>query len=183
MPPRASYHNQYCRFGCDQLETAHHVFVHCPQFRDLRDTAVAHLISETSELLAAAETPAPTQVALVQIASSLFADNEMWPLRSSRYYLGLTPIIPAHLVAPRLLQRVAHAWHLCAIRLAGRIWGDLKRRSKPPFTLVFPPPPTIDPLPAAVLHLPLHMLSEHVLFVHHLYLFTLVDEALVPELL
>ncbi|KAI1794878.1 hypothetical protein LXA43DRAFT_940085 [Ganoderma leucocontextum] len=134
-----------CHFGCDTLETAHHLFVHCPRFAGLRDDARSSVTHDTSSLLDATETTLPKDV-ILRIASALFVDDpDVWPQYHTHYYCGTMPRpIPAetgtHLASRRLLSRIAALWHSVSIRLAARIWGSYKR-------LVYPfPSHTIPPL-------------------------------------
>ncbi|KAK0444498.1 hypothetical protein EV421DRAFT_2055674 [Armillaria borealis] len=95
-----------CISGCDALETVHHVFVSCPAYNAFRQHATQTLITET------------------------------WPQSLSRFYLGLTPPLPAitgltGAKTSRLLVRIAHTWHTSCIRLAGRIWAEYRRRVRP----------------------------------------------------
>ncbi|KAI0369744.1 hypothetical protein BV20DRAFT_945438, partial [Pilatotrama ljubarskyi] len=108
----------WCHAGCPVIETMHHLFVHCPSFDGLRQSALRDLV-------------------VLRITSALFSDSvEVWPQYTSRYYLGTMP--PIHLghgprppAIRRLLTRVFHGWHSASIRLAGRIWGVYKRRTSP----------------------------------------------------
>ncbi|KAI0372494.1 hypothetical protein BV20DRAFT_939840, partial [Pilatotrama ljubarskyi] len=120
----------WCHAGCTAIETAHHIFVACPSFADLHQSALRDLIRDTAEI---------------------------WPQHSSRYYLGTMP--PLHpdpeladsCDARHLITRVVHGWHLASIRLAGRIWGTYKRRISPRSP---PPSPTASlVLPAYLAHL------------------------------
>ncbi|KAI0366308.1 hypothetical protein BV20DRAFT_931135, partial [Pilatotrama ljubarskyi] len=112
--------------GCTAIETAHHIFVACPSFADLRQSALRDLIRDTSEQLSAAKTTPPFTEVVLRITSALFSDSaEIWPQHSSRYYLGTMP--PLHpdpeladsCDARHLITRVVHGWHLASIRLAG----------------------------------------------------------------
>lgn len=77
------------------------------------------------------------QIGLLTAAKFLFSDNEhIWPLKYTFYYLGHIPpldnLLPhigvLDLIArERLLHHLAADWHLQAIRLAGRIFGDYQR--------------------------------------------------------
>ncbi|PIL37761.1 transcription factor [Ganoderma sinense ZZ0214-1] len=125
-------------FGCNTLETPHHLFVECPHFAAMREESGAAVTRETSSLLDAAETPLPRDV-ILRTARALFIDDpRIWPQSSSRYFLGMVPAIPrlpsetgAHLPSTRLLARVAALWHSTSIRLTARIWGSYKRATYP----------------------------------------------------
>ncbi|TFK81753.1 hypothetical protein K466DRAFT_666919 [Polyporus arcularius HHB13444] len=142
----------WCQAGCDAVETVHHVFVTCPAYTSLRDNARCDLMRETSEQLLAAKTTSPLKDVILRITAALFLDDpSVWPQHFTRYYLGLLPLIPLpddmasqSLTTRRLLARVKHAWHISSIRLAGRIWGENKRRSaintrRTPHTFYLPP--------------------------------------------
>lgn len=74
----------------------------------------------------------------VRLAQDLFADGNCWPQFSSRYYLGLAPLVdnvdgqfaqlPKTLPVRRAMTRMVNVWHTTSIRLASRIWGEYKRR-------------------------------------------------------
>ena len=127
-----------CHFGCDSLETPHHLFVQCPHFATLREEARLAVVRETSSLLQAAETPLPTDV-ILRSAHALFTDDpHVWPQSSSHYHYGMVPSLPevptafgAHLPSKRLLSRLAALWHSSSIRLTARIWGSYKSATYP----------------------------------------------------
>ncbi|KAJ7938600.1 hypothetical protein B0H13DRAFT_1568942, partial [Mycena leptocephala] len=100
-----------CRLRCDAVESMHHVFVDCEHFADWRSDAREEV--------------------------SLFVDDTAaWPLKISQYYLGRIPSIQAYItsgVLPDMVKRrkltshLASDWHMCSIRLAGRIFGSIQR--------------------------------------------------------
>ncbi|KNZ80992.1 hypothetical protein J132_03286 [Termitomyces sp. J132] len=134
-----------CRFGCRLVsEDEHHIFVDCPRFADMRRESyleVVHLTSnKCSELIEKGLITADTTRRLSHAAKSLFRDDSsVWPLHNSAYYLGRVPDVLRLLWSeidsvhgPSLEHRrqahyFASAWHLSAIRLAGRIWGQVQR--------------------------------------------------------
>ena len=124
-----------CRFGCPSIEDPHHIFVHCPLFQPLRDEYSANLLADTRRILTKSTLPNPTINHLVCVASHLFQDDPSWPIQSSRFYLGLSPPLlpptnPLHTLSTesqRCLTRLAHSFHIHAIRLAARIWGMVIR--------------------------------------------------------
>ena len=84
-----------CHFGCNILETPHHLFVECPRFATVRDEALDAVVRDTSLLLQAAKTPLPQEVFL-HIARSLFSDDtQVWPQTLSHYFYGTVPPLPA----------------------------------------------------------------------------------------
>ncbi|KAJ6465379.1 hypothetical protein C8R45DRAFT_1173918, partial [Mycena sanguinolenta] len=74
---------------------------------------------------------------ILHAAKSLFVDHPaVWPLKISQYYLGQIPSIQAHITGGasldivkkrKLMSHLASDWHLCSIRLAGRIFGSIQR--------------------------------------------------------
>jgi hypothetical protein len=70
-------------------------------------------------------------------AKSIFVnDAAVWPMKISQYYLGQIPGIQAHITSSLLLDMVrrqklvsylAFDWHMCSIRLAGRIFGSIQQ--------------------------------------------------------
>ncbi|KAJ7117390.1 hypothetical protein C8R43DRAFT_1037477 [Mycena crocata] len=76
---------------------------------------------------------------VIRATGHLFGDNECWPDGQCQYYLGqVPPVLPLlqlgrrpSLTQSRLATRIAHTWHSEGIRLAGRIWGQLQRKSNP----------------------------------------------------
>jgi len=122
-----------CRLGCTAIETAHHLFVQCPAFAEIRGSHLQGLELATSDL-SATESPYVRE-ALCAIACRIFFDDaDVWPQLRSFYYLGALPSIASlcHLrnvdVTDRFLVRVAHLWHTHSIRLAAHIWAEFKRR-------------------------------------------------------
>ncbi|KAJ7807030.1 hypothetical protein B0H14DRAFT_2381537 [Mycena olivaceomarginata] len=106
-----------CRLGCDAVESMHHVFVDCGHFADRRMNTDRRLI--------------------LNAAKSLFVDDAaVWPLKISQYYLGRIPSIQTYVTSgmlPDMVKRrkltshLASDWHMCSIRLAGRIFGSIQR--------------------------------------------------------
>lgn len=106
----------YCRFGCDALETTHHVFAHCAAFKDLRTSAAQSILDDTSEQLRAAETPFPyTDIVLDTAKKILTNDSSVWPQHSTRYYLGTLPpvLCDAQQCAPLLPLIIEWSRGLC----------------------------------------------------------------------
>ncbi|KAG2095675.1 uncharacterized protein F5147DRAFT_553095, partial [Suillus discolor] len=101
----------WCQFGCECLETPHHLFVKCPH--------------TTSMLLFEAKTTVQTTDVYLHSTRRLFVDDaSVWPLRETRYYLGTVPAIQTpDQISSVLATKIAHVWHGASIRLAGQIWG------------------------------------------------------------
>ncbi|GBE80307.1 hypothetical protein SCP_0300220 [Sparassis crispa] len=141
----------WCQFGCYALETPHHLFVECPMFAPLRENARRDVITESSKLLLGAETTPSLMEDILLVARSLFIDSDVWPLYTSHYFLGILPPTPTQ-GAPatsthrRLCVRLMQTWHTIGIRLAGRIWGEYKRRTHPHTRRTFSPPQLSLPL-------------------------------------
>nr|VWP02165.1 Trihydroxynaphthalene reductase (EC (T3HN reductase) [Ganoderma boninense] len=139
-----------CHFGCDTLETPHHLFVQCPHFAEVRDEHKMCNVRRPRCLKQ--RNPLPKEV-IQRAAASLFVDDpDIWPQTSTRYFLGMIPPIPgipesssgAHLHTTRLLSRIATSWHSTSIRLTARIWGSYKRATNP-FSPRIPSPITLPP--------------------------------------
>lgn len=140
----------WCRFGCSVFETTHHVFAHCPTFASLRALALSSLRTEVAGLLATAESPATLTSSLLRTTSALFEDDaDTWPQYATRYYLGTMPPTSFEealsLADRRVVSSVCNAWHAASIRLAGRIWGDYKRRIRPRELPSLREPPVLPP--------------------------------------
>ncbi|KAN0126468.1 hypothetical protein V8E52_000108 [Russula decolorans] len=135
MATRFHDRSMLCRFDCQSLEDAHHIFVHCPSFQHLRDEYSGSLISEVEGALTDSTLPTSALNHILRVATHLFRDDSSWPLHASRFYLGLLPpLLPTTVsyhtlsgMSHRLLTRIAHSCHRHAIRLAARIWGSVIR--------------------------------------------------------
>jgi len=128
--------SNHCRFGCGEIEDEHHIFVSCKCYEKWRSETQAGLYEKTERKLCEAEINEVDGQSILQLAKSLFSDGPLWPLYYSFYYLGHVPNIDAHLpnnatistmACHRLIHHFSQDWHLTAIRLAGRIFGDLQR--------------------------------------------------------
>ncbi|KAJ7354122.1 hypothetical protein DFH08DRAFT_804045 [Mycena albidolilacea] len=74
---------------------------------------------------------------ILDAAKSLFVDDAaVWPMKMSQHYLGQIPGIQAHITSGllsgmvrrrKLTSHLAFDWHMCSIRLAGRIFGSIQR--------------------------------------------------------
>ncbi|KAF9019114.1 hypothetical protein BDZ89DRAFT_959528 [Hymenopellis radicata] len=126
-----------CPFGCGVLDTIHHVFVECPTFHHMRHDATASLVTHTRTILNNAGAPLLIIAHYCSLGRALFRDSQQWPLHRSRFYFGVLPKLPhINAITPtrardQVVHRIANVWHSEAIRLAGRIWGDYKRRLRP----------------------------------------------------
>ncbi|KAJ7774186.1 hypothetical protein DFH07DRAFT_800602 [Mycena maculata] len=137
LAKRNKIESEQCRFGCDAAEDMHHLFVDCKRYSDWRVKAAEELTKKTEKKLNEKGVEEAAQKRLLSAAKSLFSRNDdIWPLKHSFYYLGHIPpldsLLPANtplngLARERLLHHFASDWHLVAIRLAGRIFGDYQR--------------------------------------------------------
>ncbi|KAG6846884.1 hypothetical protein H0H93_011302, partial [Arthromyces matolae] len=117
----------WCRFGCSEFETPYHIFSACPHFLPIRE-------SYTSSLLSSIRTVIPDSISpdihqrILDITSSLFYDSSYWPAFLTRYYLGFAPSL-YHLPIPlSLVRSLSSIFHSMSIKLAGRIWADVRRK-------------------------------------------------------
>ncbi|KAG2335459.1 hypothetical protein BDR05DRAFT_1063855 [Suillus weaverae] len=123
----------WCRFGCECVETSHHLFVECRRFAETRNRLSQEVCDATSVLLNEAKTPVPTTELYLHSARRLFVDDaSVWPVHASRYYLGTVPALnPPSQVSTVLATKIAHTWHIASIRLAAQIWGTYRRIVNP----------------------------------------------------
>ncbi|KAJ7491047.1 hypothetical protein FB451DRAFT_1023142 [Mycena latifolia] len=126
-----------CRLGCEAVEDAHHLFVECGRYSEWRGRMAEELKTKTETKLIEEGVEETARKGLLQAAKSLFRrDDEIWPLKHTFYYLGHIPPLEALLPndavdgtikREKILHHLAADWHLAAIRLAGRIFGDYQR--------------------------------------------------------
>jgi hypothetical protein len=126
-----------CRLGCDAVESMHHVFVDCDHFADWRSDARDELVTRTEQKLEEAGIANTDRRLILNAAKSLFVDDAaVWPLKISQYYLGRIPSIQTYVTSSmlpdmvkrrKLTSHLASDWHMCSIRLAGRIFGSIQR--------------------------------------------------------
>jgi hypothetical protein len=126
-----------CRFGCEDVEDMHHLFVECARFTKWREEVKEDLLRRTKRKLDDLNIEEAGQDGLLMAVKSLFKnDSSIWPLHYSFYYVGhmpnldkfLTKDLPiSQLARRRLLHNLSADWHLFSIRLAGRIFGEVQR--------------------------------------------------------
>ncbi|KAG1800335.1 uncharacterized protein HD556DRAFT_1028592 [Suillus plorans] len=111
----------WCQFGCECLETPHHLFAKCRRFAETRIKSSQEVVDTTSMLLCEAKTTIRTTDVYLHSARRLFVDDaSVWPLRETRYYLGTVPAIePPDQITTVLATKIAHVWHVASIRLVG----------------------------------------------------------------
>ncbi|KAF5376641.1 hypothetical protein D9615_007876 [Tricholomella constricta] len=153
----------YCRFGCTSLEDARHIFVRCPRFATLREEANKTIVSATTTLLDVYRVPTHYQSCTLEHACTISHDSQSWPTGCTMYYYGVLPDIdditsdltrtslPAAKLQ-RLRLRIAATWHTAFIRLAGRIWGIVKRAASQ-----HPSPPPENHIRKPLITLPSHL--------------------------
>ena len=129
-----------CRFGCIAMEDVHHIFTVCPSFDKFRKEALEKVLEETEKMLVKEKVGDSAENDIKHRAKSLFKDcPRSWPLARSQYYLGhipplktiLKPAISDHIRCEKIAHSIHSIWHMSAIRLTSRIWGDLIRRIAP----------------------------------------------------
>ncbi|KAJ7208930.1 hypothetical protein GGX14DRAFT_365159 [Mycena pura] len=127
-----------CRLGCDAVESVHHIFVDCVEFKEWRCAAGEEVSLRTErKLVEAGIVEEEDQRAILKAAKSLFVDDAaVWPLKISQYYLGRIPrigdivtreMVPDTVKRRKLASHLSADWHTSAIRLAGRIFGSIQR--------------------------------------------------------
>ncbi|KAJ3963579.1 hypothetical protein EV361DRAFT_766646, partial [Lentinula raphanica] len=66
----------WCSFGCNELESAHHLFVHCPAFHSLRVECSMNITSETNAILSNTEELIPSERRdIIQRANIILTDS------------------------------------------------------------------------------------------------------------
>ncbi len=131
-----------CRFGCTAIEDVHHIFAACPVFERFRKEATNDVEAATAKILQKENGVSnEMEKEIRETAKSLFSDCvQYWPLARTQYYLGFVPNLKVHfqgrvnmsyLKKERLRSSIHTTWHTAAIRLTGRIWGDVLRRVAP----------------------------------------------------
>ncbi|KAG6829686.1 hypothetical protein H0H92_003804 [Tricholoma furcatifolium] len=130
-----------CRMGCATIETEHPIFVTCPSFASLRKEATKQLVSQTITILDIFCIPMHLRHPITVFTNHALCDSHEWPAGLSLYYFGVMPklniltssLVEANLSSDkleRLRSRLAKTWHAIFVRLAGRIWGMVRRLSR-----------------------------------------------------
>ncbi|KAJ6543598.1 hypothetical protein DFH09DRAFT_928429, partial [Mycena vulgaris] len=124
-------------FGCNVIEDAHHLFVECERYTEWKDKAAETLQAKTEMKLIELGVEETARERLITAAKFLFSrEDSIWPLKHTFYYLGhippLEPLLPTSAVETkftreRLLHHLAAEWHLTAIQMGGRIFGDYQK--------------------------------------------------------
>ncbi|KAG1802676.1 uncharacterized protein HD556DRAFT_1189020, partial [Suillus plorans] len=71
----------WCQFGCECLETPHHLFAKCRRFAETRIKSSQEVVDTTSMLLCEAKTTIRTTDVYLHSARRLFVDDaSVWPL-------------------------------------------------------------------------------------------------------
>lgn len=119
-----------------QLKDMHHLYIKCKHYKRWRMEIAERIVEKMKIKLADKGLLETMTSGLLLIVKSMFKNNDIWLLHSSFYYLGLTPQIPWDLtkngqldsvLQQQLTYHISHDWHLEAIWLAGRIWGNMQR--------------------------------------------------------
>ncbi|KAF8212973.1 hypothetical protein K438DRAFT_1428108, partial [Mycena galopus ATCC 62051] len=76
--------------GCEEVESVHHIFVHCVHFEEWRREAREEVSLRTErKLVEAGIFGEEDQSVFLNAAKSLFVDDAVvWPLKVSQHYLG-----------------------------------------------------------------------------------------------
>ncbi|KAG1900513.1 uncharacterized protein F5891DRAFT_952058, partial [Suillus fuscotomentosus] len=79
----------WCQFGCEYLETPHHLFAKCRHFVETCNKSSQEVVDITSMLLCEAKTTVQTTDIYLHPAWHLFVDDTLvWPLHQTHYCLG-----------------------------------------------------------------------------------------------
>ncbi|KAF5379366.1 hypothetical protein D9615_006585 [Tricholomella constricta] len=130
----------WCRFGCDAIESPHHLFVNCFHFANLRHSSMFDLLAVIETTVNAV--PLPTRRSIIDLTASLFSDSTSWPMGQTRFYLGFLPCISHLPLSTTLRSRITNTWHTASIHLAGRIWAKTRQKAFDLFRPSRPSPPT-----------------------------------------
>ncbi|KAK0483072.1 hypothetical protein EDD18DRAFT_1084246 [Armillaria luteobubalina] len=124
-----------CCLRCQAIESPHHIFVECPVFWNFRVEASKEILSVMERALQTGKKEIQDFPVLQATAESFLSDcSTTWPLTDTQFYLGHIPPLDHCLPQPSFNSRIVHdhvlrnvhsAWHLVAVRLTGRIYGDL----------------------------------------------------------
>jgi hypothetical protein len=121
-------HLPWCRFGCQHIEDAHHIFVQCPKFTILRESYTTRLHDATHTTLTPYHLPPKDIAFIMEQISNLFFDSDVWPSRRTAFYLGILPrLVPHSHIGSTMHTRIAQQAHTLSIQLAGRIWGSTRQ--------------------------------------------------------
>lgn len=133
-----------CRFRCKtEYKDDHHIFVVCPRFSNFRrqfsEENSRNTDNRCKELVDKGLISHEIASQIIRVAKSLFInDRSVWPLHTTKFYFGRIPKVlgilqlqntgsEPTLETRRLAHFFASLWHTSAIRLAGRIWGQVQR--------------------------------------------------------
>jgi hypothetical protein len=128
-----------CRLGCQEIEDEHHIFVDCPIFNEWRQEAGSQLQKTLADRLKQTSLGENVVSVIINKAKFFFTDDpDIWPLKESRYFLGLVPKIRQWLTQEsdgmngvtreRIIKGIYCDWHNTGVRLASRIYGEVQRR-------------------------------------------------------
>ncbi|KAF6741005.1 hypothetical protein DFP72DRAFT_345709 [Ephemerocybe angulata] len=132
----------WCPFGCEHTGDPHHLFAECKVYDEWREETRNILVTRTRTIVEGSDLDGyEYRKGLIEgyEAAELFLNvtSPIWPFQFTQFYLGLVPpldrwinvqTLPGEVARRRLKTAIANEWHLHSIRLAGRIWGDYKRR-------------------------------------------------------
>ena len=138
MVQKGQSEDDRCRMGCRAVEDMHHIFVVCPEYAKLRESARDELVKKMCAHLQAIEIEEILVTGLLKKAKSSFINCDFtWPLYYSFYYLGHVPPLDSLIPLDAFKSRIHHErfihnikgdWHLSSVRLASRIYGQLQKR-------------------------------------------------------
>ena len=92
MAQKGQSKDNRCRVGCRAVEEMHHIFIVCPEYVKLRESARDELVKKTYAHLKAMEIEETLMMGLLTKAKSFFINCEFtWLLHYFFYYLGHVP--------------------------------------------------------------------------------------------
>ena len=128
--------NDICWLGCDETESARHLFIKCQHYQQWQDKTSKQVVKKTRLKVETIGCGEATRDNLVSAAKLLFVDDpEIWPLHYSLYYLGQIPSLKQLITNPNislipwqhLESHITTNWHFSSKWLAGRIFSNFQK--------------------------------------------------------
>ncbi|KAK1220583.1 hypothetical protein PQX77_016635 [Marasmius sp. AFHP31] len=125
MPHVRGFSNSVKTIRAARLDAVNHVFSVCPRFNRHREHGLGSLQTQLPYFYDRPEylsSIGEREHSVFNITNHLFHDDAVWPLTSTRHYLGIPPT--PHIENSWARVAIANAMHAGWIRMAGWIWGD-----------------------------------------------------------